>query len=93
MDYRKIKILADELNLEVEDELQFCDQFEEWTLIIDPKEGFSFGCQYHAASFVLRDKGKKLSKSQVWKEVAKSMKYEADELSECSCGFWKSVRS
>jgi hypothetical protein len=86
MNYTQIKKLALELGLEVENDLRW--EEDEWTMFIDPKEGFSFQCQYHAASFVFADEDKKLSKSKVWEIVAEAMKYEAENLTPCDCGYW-----
>ena len=88
MNYLQIKKLADQLGLEVENELTW-DEWDGWTVFIDAPEGQSFGgCQYHASSWVFPDEDKKLTKPKVWDLVANDMKMEAKELGPCHCGHW-----
>ena len=79
MNYKQIQKLADQLGLEVENELTW-DIWDGWTVVIDAPEGKSFGgCQYHGWSWVLPDEDKKLTKSKVWDLVANDMKMEAKQ--------------
>ena len=90
MTYKQIKKLADELGLEVDNDLRY-DYLDGWTTEIMAPEGKSFQCQYHAAVVCLRDEnngGVKLTKAQAWEAVADSMRGESQNLTDCDCGYW-----
>ena len=89
MNYKEIKKLANQLGLEVDNDLRFIDG--QWHIEICAPEGQSFGgCQYHAAVCWLTE-DESDSKSDLWYLVACRMKEEATELGECHCDFWSEV--
>jgi len=86
MNYRSIKKLADQLGLEVDNDLTFIEG--QWHIEICAPEGQSFGgCQYHAAVCWLTE-DESDDKRVLWYLVACRMKEEATELGDCHCGHW-----
>jgi len=87
MNYKQIKLLADELGLIVKNELRW--DLGQWYVPIDLPEGKGFECQYHATQYVCDDLLHNFKKSEVWEWVAETMKFEAEIIQDCNCGFWK----
>ena len=86
MTFKQILKLAEELKVEIETDCYWEDKV--WYCDIDLPEGKSFNCQYHYTTFQLEDRDKQIRISKVRDEFAKYMKYEATEVTDCTCGFW-----
>lgn len=77
MQFRKLKRLAKELNVNIHEPFW---SFGEWELQIDAPEGMSFNGQYTGTSFFLWDAQKDKSKGEVCDLAFEYIKSEAEEI-------------
>tara|TARA_S200002703_G_C3681438_1_gene209256 strand:- start:307 stop:615 length:309 start_codon:yes stop_codon:yes gene_type:complete len=92
MTYAQIKKLADQFGMIVEDDLEWFPSGV-WEAVIELKEGFGFECQYHSTQAIISDPDHSMKKSDVWADVAETMKHEAELVQPCDCGYWTDGRS
>tara|TARA_R110002051_G_scaffold263331_1_gene323140 strand:- start:646 stop:933 length:288 start_codon:yes stop_codon:yes gene_type:complete len=89
----QIKKLARELGMDMgcdeDNDLTWGGADDGWCVWIDCEVGKSFQCQSHSIPFFLRDPDKEKTKTQVWDEVAMRMRFEADTVTSCDCGYWE----
>jgi hypothetical protein len=78
MQFRKLKRLASELNVGVE---QPVFSFGEWELPFYALEGFSFNGQFTCSSFFVDDLDAEFTKGQVIEMAWEHIKNEAEEIS------------
>ena len=79
MQFRKLKRLASELGVEIEEPFW---SFGEWELQVSAPEGKSFNGQYAVTSFFLWDAQKEKTKMQVCDLALEYITSEAQELTE-----------
>jgi len=77
MQFRKLKRLADEVKVDVD---QPIFSFGEWQLPYYAQEGLSFNGQFTGSAVFIDDYDAKLSKGQVIEMAWKQIKYDAEEI-------------